>query len=202
MQPSLPIRAWRKQRVNRAQSERVAPRSDLNHLWGASRVTIILLGRLSLRPRIHLKGIPPNGDRRLGPGSRTGCTQRKPAYRQRLQHHRSHDQRIGVAVVEQCAAKGHFWNGSSCKRKEPVPIEHCRASDMVHNPGQQGRLCGAQTRIGGAGGAEPRDGARGRDGAAAGRRGHLRREPEPEAVSRRCRLLSGALRQDHDRDLP
>jgi hypothetical protein len=31
----------------------------------------------------------------------------------------------------------------------------------------------------------------------AGRRGHLRRKPEPEAVSRRRGLLPGALRQDH-----
>ncbi len=35
-----------------------------------------------------------------------------------------------------------------------------------------------------------------------GRRGHLRREPEPEAVPQRCGLLSGPVRQDHRRHLP
>ncbi len=49
----------------------------------------------------------------------------------------------------------------------------------------------------GAGGAESRYGAGGRAGAARGRRGHLRGEPQPEAVSRRRGLLSRALRQDH-----
>ena len=31
---------------------------------------------------------------------------------------------------------------------------------------------------------------------------HLRGEPEPQAVSRRCGLLPGSLRQDHGRHLP
>ena len=34
-------------------------------------------------------------------------------------------------------------------------------------------------------------------GAARRRRGHLRRELQPEAVSRRCGLLPGSVRQDH-----
>ena len=36
----------------------------------------------------------------------------------------------------------------------------------------------------------------------AGRRRHLRGEPEPEAVSQRRGLLSGSVRQDHCRGLP
>ena len=47
------------------------------------------------------------------------------------------------------------------------------------------------------GGSESRDCEERHRSAARGRRGHLRRKPEPEAVSQRRCLLSGSFRQDH-----
>ena len=76
--------------------------------------------------------------------------------------------------------KSIFGMGVPVSGKNLFPSNIAGSADVVHDPRQQGRLCGAQARVGSAGGAESRDGARRHYGAAAGRRGDLRRVPESE----------------------
>ena len=63
---------------------------------------------------------------------------------QRFQYSGGHGERFGVAIGQYRAAAQHFPDGRARLRQEPVPLEHCRAADVVHHPRQQAWLHRAQ----------------------------------------------------------
>ena len=101
----------------------------------------------------------------------------------------------GLAIRQPGSAQEHFRDGYSGKRKKPFSLQHRGVADLVYHSRQQTRVRRTQTRNRTARGDECRDRARRHSLAANRRRRHLRREFEPQAISRRRHLLSSSFRQ-------
>ena len=135
-----------------------------------------------------------------GPGDRVASGD--PPGRQRFQHPGRHGQRVGQPDGQPRPAALDLSDGRAGLGQEPLPVQHCRAADVVHDPREQGRLDRSQERDRLPRRHERGDGEGRRPHARSGGRRRLRRAAEVERPARRSRLLSGAVRQARRAGLP